>query len=147
MGTSSVLALPEGAGGLASTTASPVSGSPTTLGESVSQSWAGITDSLGPNNVDYLKSYLTSPTSIMAPIMATEAVLPYELDEDEDKPYSGSRYTSWETGPGPTWESGPGVSWEAKDGGEVKRRENRHPHRAGVRLPFNQGGLASLRRI
>lgn len=149
----------------------------------------GLADSVSR---EALKEYAGNPLNYIAPVMATEALLPSEYDEED--------YLAGYEGPyDKTWSSSPGVSWAANNGGEVKRRsarkekKNRIPetpiqrvvrlaelakritdptlpgkynplseepvqikirpsvnpsgmHRFGVTLPFNQGGLASLRR-
>ena len=157
----------------------------------------GIMDSLADNlsesfSRESLKEYASNPLNYLSPIMATEAFLPSEYDEED--------YLAGYSGPyDKSWTSGTGISWAANDGGPVVRRSKRdrreesltetpiqkivrlagmanrvvnptlpgkfnplsdeevqikirpslNPmgmHRIGVTLPFNQGGLASLRR-
>ena len=142
----------------------------------------GLADSVSR---EALKEYAGNPLNYIAPVMATEALLPSEYDEED--------YLAGYEGPyDKTWSSSPGISWAANNGGEVKKRSaqpetpiqrvvrlaelakritdptlpgkynplSEEPvqikirpsvnpsgmHRFGVTLPFNQGGLASLRR-
>jgi hypothetical protein len=142
----------------------------------------GLADSVSR---EALKEYAGNPLNYIAPVMATEALLPSEYDEED--------YLAGYEGPyDKTWSSSPGISWAANNGGEVKKRSAQpetpiqrvvrlaelakritdptlpgkynplsdepvrikirpsvNPsgmHRFGVTLPFNQGGLASLRR-
>jgi len=77
-----------------------------------------------------LASY-KNPLNILAPAFMTQALLPYEEDEED---YLAGYYGPYNK----TWASGSGVSWAARNGGMVPRPR--------LNVSFNQGGLASLRR-
>jgi len=77
-----------------------------------------------------LASY-KNPLNVLAPAFMTQALLPYEEDEED---YLAGYYGPYNK----TWASGSGVSWAARNGGMVPRPR--------LNVSFNQGGLASLRR-